>query len=69
MTEKEFQEQVLKELKELNHKLFIDNGNPSMQSKINANTRKLNLVTGIFTVIGTFILGVVGFFIKKQIGE
>ena len=69
MNQQDFQEKVLEKFEALDKRLFKDNGNLSMQSKINKNTRDLKIVTGVFTLIGTFILGLFTIFIKKQVGE
>lgn len=69
MNDQEFQEHVVHKLEELDKRLFKDNGSLSLQSKINKNTRDLKLITGLFTFLGTCILGLITFFIKKQIGE
>ena len=58
-----------KKLEALERRLFLDNGNLSLQSKINRNSQTLKLVVGVFTVIGTFVLTLLGVFIKRQIGE
>ena len=69
MNNQEFQDRVLEKLDDLDKRLFRDNGNLSMQSKINKNSRDLKIVTGIFSLLGAFYLSIVTIFIKKQVGE
>jgi len=40
-------------------RLFLDNGNKCLQSKINDNTRIIKIIVGIFIVIGTAVISVI----------
>ncbi len=67
MKEEEFQRTVIQKFDDLERRLFKDNGELSMQSRINRNTRGIKTVSKVFSVLGAFILTIVGFFINKQI--
>jgi len=43
--------------KDLINRLFIDNNGDCIQSKINANSRAIKILSGIFATIGTAVLG------------
>jgi len=61
-------EEIMDKLNSLERRLFVDNGNLSIQSKINRNSATLALVVGVLSVIGTFTLGIVGWIIKTKMG-
>jgi len=68
MTESEFQMRVLNELKELNKRLFQDNGHTCVQSKINKNSLYIKWMAGIFSAVGISLFSLLIFIIKQQIG-
>ena len=51
----------------MERRLFVDNGNLSMQSKINKNGNAIALIIGVLTIIGTFALGVFGWLLKSNL--
>lgn len=48
-------------------RLFLDNGNKCLQSKINDNTRIIKIIAGIFTAIGTAVISVICWIIKAKL--
>lgn len=47
----EHQKSLLAEQRELNRKLFVDNGSPCFQTKIDRNTRWIKGITGAGVII------------------
>jgi len=48
-------------------RLFLDNGNECLQSKVNNNARIIKLIAGVFAVIGSAIVSVIGWIIKAKL--
>ena len=48
-------------------RIFIDNGGESLQSKVNANSKLLKLVTGVFALIGSAIISILVWIIKSKL--
>jgi len=48
-------------------RLFLDNGNECLQSKVNNNARIIKIIAGIFTVIGTAVVSVICWIIKAKL--
>ena len=65
MTNSEFQMKVLEEFKELNKRLFQDNGDTCIQSRINKNSLYIKWMAGITSAVGLVFLGL---FIKQNFG-
>jgi hypothetical protein len=60
---------VIEEKQDKLHKrLFMDNGEPCLQSKINKNTLYIKWMVGIFSTIGVAIISVVGKLVNHQWG-
>ena len=68
MEQKDFQEYVIEQFEKLDRRLFKDNGNLSMQSKINQNTGSIKLMLKIFSAVSTIFLGLFLFLLTKQFG-
>jgi len=49
-------QETRKEVKEIKTKLFIDNNGKSLQSQVNANSRNIKLIMGVFTAVGGAVL-------------
>lgn len=56
MNQHDFQEKVLEKFDLFEKRLFIDNGNLSMQSKINRNSRDLKIIAAIGMLLLAIIL-------------
>jgi hypothetical protein len=65
MTNSEFQMRILQELEKLNKRLFQDNGETCMQSKVNKNALYIKWMAGIVSAVGLVCLGL---FIKQNLG-
>ncbi len=48
---------ILKGIAEINHRLFLDNGNECLQSKVNRHNVWLRILTGICSTVGIAIVG------------
>ncbi len=59
--------EIKKEQKILNERLFYDNGVPCHQTLIDRNSRWIRSVTGVLTVIGTTVIGIIGWIIKSSV--
>ena len=60
-------QQLCEKVDNLYDKLFEDNGGVCLQSKVNSNSQWIKIITGIFAVVGAFILTVVGWIVKSKI--
>ena len=67
-SESEFQRRVLAEFKELNKRLFQDNGNTCVQSKVNKNSLYIKWMAGVFSFAGVSLFSLLLFLIKQQLG-
>jgi len=47
------------------NKMFVDNGNPCLQTKIDRNSRWISAVTWVFGVIYAASVGVIAWFFKN----
>ncbi len=72
MTEKKQYEQVCKdrfdeiieEIRDLKNRLFIDNSNECLQSKVNRHNRWIKAVAGFLTIVGCGLFGVICWVLK-----
>ena len=77
MTQEQYDRVCKHEFSEINKKLdlltgnfnglFKDNGNESIQSKINSNSKTIKLIVGVFSVIGSAIIGLMVWMIKGHL--
>ena len=58
---------IIDKLDKLNERLFIDNGNPSLQSKVNKNRTIIKTVVKTLVFIGIWVMGIIAYIIRGWI--
>ena len=56
-----------RKLDKIDNKLFIDNGDKCVQSRVNSNSQLLKIVIGVFSVIGGAVVSVLAWVLKANL--